>query len=185
MVHRCSKWITSSSLSEVVQYSSSSWSSSSNILLHFHSSMSSLLPASLWFINDKACQCALPLCCCFKHKKSSQWYYDGACHDRYYVHVNECVALNAHEVSSWRANLYTSSFYESPWLQCHCSPWTSQIFLASTPSPFHLFMCFPIPFEPLVLPPTLKTSLCIHSTWAMDSNINHSTYMCWDNNLLG
>ena len=42
-----------------MQYSSSSWSSSSDILLQFHSLMSSLLLVSPWFINDKACQCAL------------------------------------------------------------------------------------------------------------------------------
>ena len=40
-------------MSEVVQYSSSSWSSFSNMLLQSHSSMSSLSLASPWFINDK------------------------------------------------------------------------------------------------------------------------------------
>ena len=34
------------------------------MLLHSHSSMSSLSLASPRFINDKACLCALPLCCC-------------------------------------------------------------------------------------------------------------------------
>ena len=94
-------------------------------------------------------------------------------------------SMNAHEVSTWRANMYTSSCYKCPLLHSHCSLLASQIFLVSIPSPFHLFRCFPIRYEPVLLPPTSKTSLRIHSTRAMDSSISHSTYTCQDSNLLG
>ena len=154
------------------------------MLLQSNSSMSSLSLASPWFINDKASQCALPLCYCSKRKKLSQWYSGNVCHDTYDVRVNECVTLNAHEVSSRHANLYTSSSYKSPLLCCRCSPWTLQIFSVSMPSPFCLFRCFPIHSEPVLLPPTSQTSLHIHSTRALDYTINHSTYTRWVSNFL-
>ena len=81
--------------------------------------------------------------------------------------------------------MYTSSCYKCPLLHCRCSPLASQIFSVSIPSPFHLFRCFPSPSDPVLLPPMSKTSLRIHSTWAMDSSISHSTYTCRDSNLLG
>ena len=86
-----------------------------------------------------------------------------------------CVCYDAHEVSNWHVNLYISSSFKSPLLHCHCSLSMLHIFLVSTP-PFCLFRCFPIPSEPVLFPPMSKTFLRIHSTWAMDSTINHSTY---------
>ena len=43
-----------------------------------------------------------------------------------------------------------------PLLHYHCSLLTSQIFLVFTPSPFCFFRCFPIPSEPMLLPPMSK-----------------------------
>ena len=75
----------------------------------------------------------------------------------------------------WRVNLYISISLKSPLLHCHCSSLTlhltSHIFSVSTPSPFHLFRCFPS--ELVLLPPTSKTLLHIHSTQAIHFIINH------------
>ena len=104
--------------------------------------------------------------------------------DRYDVQVNECVTTQARpqiDVITCRFLVLTSFL---------CSIGTASIrrhtaFSVSTPSPLRLFRCFPIFSESVLLPPTSNTFLRIHSTRAMDSTINQSTYTCRDSNLLG
>ena len=142
------------------------------MLLQSHSSMSSPSLASPWFINDKACHCALLLYCCSRCKK--------------YSDTPAMLVMIAW--SLWKTlgcvNLYISNSFKSPLFRYHCSSPMSHIFSVSMPSPFRLFRCFAIPSEPVLLPPISKIFLCMYSTWAIDSTINHSSCTCQDSNLL-
>ena len=59
--------------------------------------------------------------------------------------------------SLWRrlGHINLCAFLVHSILLCfHCSSSMLHIISASTPSPFHLFRCFAIPSEPVMLPPT-------------------------------
>ena len=103
--------------------------------------------------------------------------------DRYDVQVNECVTTHARP----QVDVITCTFLVLT--SFLCSTGTAVLprhtaFSVSMPS-LRLFRCFPILSESVMLPPTSNTFLRIHSTRAMDSAINQSTYTCRDSNLLG
>ena len=110
--------------------------------------------------------------------------------DRYDVQVNECVTTHARP----QVNIITSTFLVLTSFLCSTGTAAERstaalrrhtAFSVSTPSPLHLFRCFPILSESVLLPPTSNTFLCMHSTRTMDSAMNQSTYTCRDSNLLG
>ena len=103
--------------------------------------------------------------------------------DRYDVQVNKCVTTHARP----QLDVITSTFLVLTSSLCsagtaaECSTAALQrhtAFSVSTPSPLHLFRCFPILSESVLLPPTSNMFLRIHSTRTMDSAINQSTYTC-------
>ena len=104
--------------------------------------------------------------------------------DRYDAQVNECVTTHARP----QVDVITCIFLVLTSFLCSTGTAALQrhtAFSVSTPSPLCLFRCFPILSESVLLPPTSNTFLRIHSTRAMDSAINQSTYTCRDSNLLG
>ena len=161
------------------------------MLLQSRSSMSPPSLACPWFITDKVCQCALPLFAAVQNIRNNPVIWLQRCLSWQIWHSSQWMCFDTHKVSSWHVNLYISISLKSPLLHCHCSSLTlhlmSHIFSVSMPSPFYLFRCFPIPSEPVLLPPILKTFLHIHSTQATDSIINHLSTCAkteigyWDN----
>ena len=134
--------------------------------------MSSLSLASPWFINEKACQCALPLFAVVQNVRNNP---SDTPVMLVVIDTTSRMRYNTNKVSCWHVNLYISSSYKSPLLRCHCSSLTSHIFLVFTLSPFCLFRYFPIPSEPVLLPTMFKMFLHIHSSWAIDSTIDQVT----------
>ena len=129
------------------------------MLLQSHSSMSSLSLTSPWFINDKACQRALPLCCC--SKQILQW----CCYDRYDVYVNECVTIYTRS----QVDVLTCTFLSLP---CSAVIAALQRRKYSQSLPLLFSASSAIPTEPVLLPPMSKMFLCIHSTWTMGSTVS-------------
>ena len=136
---------------------------------------------------SKSHQLIIAWCNIHRHlcSSSSDMLLHSHSSDRYDVQVDECVTTHARP----QVDVITCTFLVLK--SFLCSTGTAALphhtaFSVSTPSPLRLFRCFPILSESVLLPPTSNTFCRIHSTRAMHSAINQSTYTCRDSsNLLG